>query len=180
MLLVGLLLAGVFYAIFPSLRGAVNEWALGVKNRVESYFPQYDPVRPTSVTATDELPDHPAELAADGFKNTFWVAPDAAAQPTLELEFDRPTDLVRAIVYAGGGEDFQALGRPRQLNLVYFAEDTVIGTADVTLNDTPEPQEVEFGGGDGATRVEIQVMSFNRSVQNPGLALSEIELFERQ
>ncbi|MGH4020319.1 MAG: NADase-type glycan-binding domain-containing protein, partial [Pseudonocardiaceae bacterium] len=177
MLLVALLLAGLLYMIFPQLRGAVNEQALAAKDRVGSLIlPQYVPVRPTSVTATGELPDHPAGAATDGFKNTFWTAPDAAAQPTLVLGFDRPTDLVRAIVHNGGGEDFQALGRAQQLHLVYSTGQT----ADVTLEDTPEPQQVEFGGGDGATSVEIHVVSTYRSVQSPGLALSEIELFERE
>lgn len=177
MLLVALLLAGLLYAIFPQLRSEVNERALAAKDRVESLIlTQYVPVRPTSVTATGELPDHPAGAATDGFKNTFWTAPDAAAEPTLVLGFDRPTDLVRAIVHNGGGEDFQALGRPQQLHLVYSTGQT----ADVTLSDTPEKQEVEFGGGEGATSVEIHVVSTYRSVQSPGLALSEIELFERE
>jgi hypothetical protein len=87
---------------------------------------------------------------------------------------------VRAIVHNGGGEDFQALGRPRELHIVYIAGGTTIGTSDVFLQDTPEQQEVEFGGGDGATRVEIHVVDAYRSVQNPGVALSEIEFFERR
>jgi len=176
-LIVALVLAGLLYAIVPPLRGAVNERALAAKDRVGSLiFTQYVPVRPTSVAATGELPDHPAGAATDGFRNTFWTAPDAAAEPTLVLGFDRPTDLVRAIVHNGGGEDFQALGRPQQLHLVYSTGQT----ADVTLSDTPEQQEVEFDGGSGATSVEIHVVSIYRSVQSPGLALSEIELFERQ
>jgi hypothetical protein len=64
--------------------------------------------------------------------------------------------------------------------MVYFDGEIVSGTFDVTLEDKPDEQEVEFGRGDGATRVEIQVMSFYRSPQSPGLALSEIELFERR
>lgn len=177
MLLVALLLAGLLYAIFPPLRHSVNEQVLGAKRQLESMiFTQYVPVRPTSVTATGELPEHPAAAATDGFTNTFWVAPDAAAQPTLVLSFDRPTRLARAIIRVGGGEDFQALGRPERLHLVYSTG----RTADVTLADTPEPQEVEFVGGDGASTVELHVVSIYRSVQNPGLAVTEIELFERK
>ncbi len=168
MLLVAALLTGLLYAISPSLRGAVNEQVLAARDGVESMFgQQYVAVRPTSVSATGELSDNPAELATDGFSNTFWVAPDGEAEPTLVLGFDRPTDLVRAIVHNGGGEDFQALGRPERLHLVYSADETTIGTSDVVLEDTPDEQTVEFTGGDGATRVEVHVVSFYRSVDSP-------------
>lgn len=180
-LIVALLLLGLLYAVFPSMRSLVNGLVLDGKDKIESMFvQQYVPVRPIQVTATGEVPDHLAPLATDGFSNTFWAAPDAAAQPALVLEFDRPTSLVRAIVHNGGGEDFQALSRPRELHLVYSDGERTIGTSDVLLTDTPDEQQVEFTGGDGATRVEIHVMSVYSSVDSPGLALSEIELFERQ
>jgi hypothetical protein len=164
------------------MRGVVNERVLAGKEWVESAISQNPvAVRPISTVATAQLPDHAAELATDLGNNTFWAAPDAAAQPTLVLQFDRLTRLVRAIVVNGAsGDEFQALGRPRDLHMVYFDGEIVSGTFDVTLEDKPDEQEVEFGRGDGATRVEIQVMSFYRSPQSPGLALSEIELFERR
>ena len=181
-LLVAALLAGLLYAISPSMRGVVNERVLAGKEWVESAISQKPvAVRPTSTAATAQLPDHTAEQATDLGNNTFWAAPDAAAKPKLVLQFDRLTRLVRAIVVNGGsGDEFQALGRPRDLHVVYFDGEIVTGTFDVTLEDKPDKQEVKFGRGDGATRVEIQVMSFYRSPQSPGLALSEIELFERR
>ena len=181
-LLVAALLAGLLYAISPSMRGVVNERVLAGKEWVESAISQKPvAVRPTSTAATAQLPDHTAEQATDLGNNTFWAAPDAAAKPKLVLQFDRLTRLVRAIVVNGGsGDEFQALGRPRDLHVVYFDGEIVTGTFDVTLEDKPDEQEIKFGRGDGATRVEIQVMSFYRSPQSPGLALSEIELFERQ
>ncbi|MGH3928860.1 MAG: NADase-type glycan-binding domain-containing protein [Pseudonocardiaceae bacterium] len=181
-LLVGVLLLALLYAVIPSMRSLVNGAVLGIKNRVEALFvQQYVPVRPTSFSATEEASDHPAELAVDGFKNTFWSAPNAAEEPTLVLGFDSPTRLARAIVWVGGGEDPLALGRPKELHLVYSAGGTTIGTSDVVLQDTPgKEQEVTFSGGDGATSVEIHVVSVYRSVQSPGVALSEIELFERR
>ncbi len=180
-LIVALLLFGLLYAVFPSMRSLVNGLVVSGKDKIESMFvQQYVPVRPIQVTATGEVPGHLAPLASDGFTNTFWAAPDAAGQPSLVLEFDRPTDLVRAIVHNGGGAEFQALGRPRDLHLVYIDGDRTIGASDVLLTDTPEEQQVEFTGGNGATRVEVHVMSVYSSLDNPGLALSEIELFERQ
>ncbi len=180
-LIVALLLFGLLYAVFPSMRSLVNGLVVSGKDKIESMFvQQYVPVRPIQVTATGEVPGHLAPLASDGFTNTFWAAPDAAGQPSLVLEFDRPTDLVRAIVHNGGGAEFQALGRPRDLHLVYIDGERTIGASDVLLTDTPEEQQVEFSGGNGATRVEVHVMSVYSSLDNPGLALSEIELFERQ
>lgn len=180
-LIVALLLFGLLYAVFPSMRSLVNGLVVSGKDKIESMFVQeYVPVRPIQVTATGEVPDHLAPLATDGFTNTFWAAPDAAGQPALVLEFDRPTDLVRAIVHNGGGADFQALGRPRELHLVYIDGERTIGTSDMLLTDTPETQQVEFTGGTGATRIEVHVMSVYSSLDNPGLALSEIELFEKQ
>ncbi|MGH3939602.1 MAG: NADase-type glycan-binding domain-containing protein [Pseudonocardiaceae bacterium] len=181
-LLVGVLLLGLLAIAVPSVRSLVIGGAVGIKNRVEALFvQQYDPVRPTSSSATDEVPDHEAGLAVDGFTNTFWSAADAAAEPTLVLGFDRPTQLVRAIVWVGGGEDPLALGRPKQLHLVYSADGATIGTSDVMLLDTPgKQQEVKFEGGDGATSVEIHVVDVHRSTKSSGVALSEIELFERR
>lgn len=174
-LAIGLLLAGLLYLVAPGLRGWVNEHASSLAGRVQSWIsPQPLPVRPISVTATGELPDHRAGAATDGFSNTFWAAPDAAAEPTLVLDFEQPVGLDRALVQVGGGEDFQGWGRPKELHLVYSN-----GRAeDVTVIDTPGPQKVTLDGGDGVTRVEIHVVSAYRSVQNPGLALSEIELYE--
>jgi hypothetical protein len=182
-LVVAALLAGLLYAISPSMRGLVNEQLRAAKNWVESAISQKPvAVRPTSTGATAQLPDHPAERATDLATNTFWAAPDAAAKPKLVLGFDHQTRVVRAIVVNGGGQgdEFQALGRPHELHLVYFNGDTVTGTFDAALEDKPGKQEIEFGRGDNATRVEIQVMSVYPSPHSPGLALSEIELFERK
>lgn len=183
MLVVALLLAGLLYAVVPGMRSLVNGLVIGAKDRVESIFTSRDvAVRPISTAATAELPGHAAGLATDLGEDTFWAAPDAAARPTLVLGFERPTELTRAIVHNGDGTgDFQALGRPRELNLVYFDQNgTVVGTGNVRLQDTPDEQEVQLGGGDGATRVEMQVISVHPSPDNPGLALSEIELFQRR
>jgi len=182
-LLLAALLAALLYAIFPAMRDLVHGLVLGGKDRVEALFGRQDvEVRPISTTATAALADHPADQATDLAKNTFWSAPDAAARPTLVVVFDHPTQLTRAIVHNGDGAgDFPALGRPHELHLVYFdGSGTVLGATDVTLKDTPNEQQVQLGEGDGATRVEIQVTSVHPAPSAPGLALSEIEFFERQ
>ncbi len=176
-LAIAVLLTGVLYALSPQTRDAVNHVVLGAKDRVQSLIsPRYVPVRPTSAAATAEVPGHPAGAVTDGFTNTFWAAPDATAQPTLVLRFDHPVGLDRAIVRLGGGDDFQAWGRPEKLHLVYSTGRTF----DLTLTDTPDPQDVTLAGGDGVTSVELHVVSVYRSVQSRGLAITEIELFQRQ
>ena len=181
-LLVAVLLAGLLYVIAPSLRGAVNELARGGVDRITSFFGQKDvPVRPISTEATAQVPEHPARHALDRGNNTFWKAPNADAKPKLVLSFDRPTHVERAIVHNGGsGEEFGVLARPRQLHVVYFDGDTTSGVFDVTLEDKPDKQEVAFGRGDTATRVEIQVTDVYRSPDSSDLGLTEIELFGRQ
>lgn len=182
MLFVALLLAGLFYAVFPSMRSLVNGLVIDGKDRVNALIGRKDvAVRPISTTATAELPDHPAGLATDLMTNTFWSAPDAA-RPKLMVVFDHPTRLTRAIVHNGDGTgDFPALDRPRELHLVYFDDsNTVLGASDVTLNDTPSTQEVQLAGSPGATRVEIEVRSVHPAQRDSDLALSEIEFFERQ
>jgi hypothetical protein len=180
-LLVALLLAGLSYALFPSLRGSVNTLVSGGVGRIVSSLGQEPvPVRPIRISANAELPGHPATSATDLDPDRFWAAPAAGAQPTLIVEFEHPTRLVRAIVHNGGGADFQALNRPHDLHLVYFDGTRIIGASDAVLTDVPDQQQVELHDGDGATRVEIQVVSVYSSPQSPGLALSEIEFFERQ
>jgi hypothetical protein len=180
MLVVAALLAALVYAISPAMRNVVNGFVGSLKNRVESAITQ-KPVKivPIGTEATAQLPDHPAAKATDGLVNTYWVALKAADKPSLMLTFDRPTRLVQAIVHNGGGDDPQALGRPAKLHVVFFKADTPIGITDVDLEDTPDEQKVDFTGGDDATRVEIQVVDVHPGTANPGLALSEIELFQR-
>ncbi|HEU0086911.1 MAG TPA: zinc ribbon domain-containing protein [Pseudonocardiaceae bacterium] len=180
-LLVAALLAGLLYAISPSMRGVVHGLVGSLRDRVESVFAQKPvQVHATKTEATAQRPDHPGPMATDGLTNTFWVAPRAADKPMLVVTFDRPTRLVEAIVHNGAaGEQFQALARPAKLHVVFSDGETPIGVADVPLEDKPGVQTVQFGGGDGATRVEIRVVDFYRSEQNPGLALSEIEFFQR-
>ncbi|HEX2299042.1 MAG TPA: zinc ribbon domain-containing protein, partial [Pseudonocardiaceae bacterium] len=111
---------------------------------------------------------------------TFWAAPGGNTQPTLIVEFERPVNLVSAIVHNGGGEAFQALSRPRDLHLSYFDGNRPLGASDVTLTDAPDEQQIDLEGRDGTTRVEVQVLSFYTSPQSPDMALSYLEFFERQ
>ncbi len=171
-----LVVAGVVYGLYAPFRVWVNERVVAAKQGVERLvLPQYDPVSPVEVRATSELPEHPGAMAADGFSNTYWSAPLAGPEPTLVLRFDRAVTLSRAIVRGGANDDFQGLHRPQRLHLVFSTGKT----ADVDLKDNPDPQEVEIANGEGASSVEVHVVSVFRSVKGSDVALTELELFER-
>jgi hypothetical protein len=171
-----LVIAGIAYGMSGQFRGWVNERAIALRHGVEKIiFQQYVPVSPVEIAATTQRPDHPGPLATDGFSNTYWAAPGDGPEPTLILKFDRPVSVSRAIVRNGAAGEFQGQHRAERLHFVFSTG----RTADVVLKDNPDPQEVDIAEGDGATSVEIHVVSLFRSVKGTDLALSEIELFEK-
>ncbi|SDH80695.1 hypothetical protein SAMN05192558_105141 [Actinokineospora alba] len=171
-----LLVAGIVYGVSGQFRGWVNERAFALKHQAEKIiFQQYVPVSPVEVTANSQLPDYPGFAATDGLKNTYWAAPGTGPEPTLVLRFDREVSVSRALVRNGSAEGFQSRHRAERLHFVFNTG----RTADVTLKDHPDPQEIDIANGDGATSVEIHVVSLFRSVKGTDLAVSEIELFQK-
>ncbi|QFZ22272.1 NADase-type glycan-binding domain-containing protein [Saccharothrix syringae] len=172
--LTALLAAVGLYGLAPAVRSAVNTWALDRVHDVKGVFAtDLTPVHPTSVTATAESAGHPALLAADNAKNTFWLAPVEPRPPALVLDFGQEVDLRQAIVRAGDPDDFQAAHRPKKLHLVYPTGRTF----DVELADTPDEQRVKIEGSEGATSVEVHVVEVHRSLRGSEVALAEIEFF---
>jgi len=170
------LVSGVLYGVHLPFRQAVNDQVLTWKRDVEGIFvTRLNPVRPTGVTATVELPDHAANLVGDNAFNTYWAAPVDQGETALVLTFDHPVDLRKAIVRVGIEKEFQSAHRPQKWHLVYSTGKTF----DVDLADTPDPQEVALDGGAGSTSVEIHIVALNRSLQGTDVAISEIEFFER-
>jgi hypothetical protein len=165
------------YALVPPVRDRVNPVAVAVWHKTRSVFsPRYVPVRPATVTASDELPDHPAAAAVDMLTITYWAAPEGAAEPALVVSFEHPVNLRRAIIRNGVGPDFGGHHRARDLHLVLSTGHTV----DVTLSDTPDPQMIDIPGGSGANQVEIQVRSLYRAADGQDVAIAEIEFFEQR
>ncbi|GLZ39464.1 zinc ribbon domain-containing protein [Actinokineospora sp. NBRC 105648] len=170
-----LLVGGIVYGVSGDFRGWVNARAVAAKQGVERMiFPQYTPVSPVQVSATSELPDHPGALAVDGLSNTFWAAPRDGPEPTVVLRYDRPVSLARAIVRTGARDEFQTRHRAEQLHLVFSTG----RTADVTLKDNPDPQQVDIENGAGVEWVEIHVVKVFQSVKGTDVAVTEIELFQ--
>ncbi|WP_440901159.1 zinc ribbon domain-containing protein, partial [Actinosynnema sp.] len=172
-LLVAVLLFGALYWLVDPFRSTVNGTVTGAVEDVRGVFDaKLEPVRPTAVSATAELPDHPAALVADNASNTHWAAP-ADPRPALVLDFGKQVDLAKAIVRSGVGADFQSAHRPQRLHLVYSTG----RTHDVDLADTPDPQEVALANSEGAERVEVHVTGLHRSLSGNDVAISEIEFF---
>jgi hypothetical protein len=165
------------FAFSSPFRDAVKAQAVSVKEKVEDYFDlRIAPVRPVNVSATAETPGHAAALAADNAPNTYWAAPLATQPPVLTLTFDHEVDLRRAIVRIGIGADFQAAQRPKKLHLVYSTGKT----ADIELEDKPDPQTVGITNSKGATKVDVFVSELYPSLNGADVVISEIEWFERK
>lgn len=170
------LLAAILYAAIPSFRGTVNTQAVALKNKVVGLFvTQYTPIHAVRVTATVQDPGHPADLVDDNTIGTYWSAPSNGQEPALVLTFAQPTDLARAIVRSGIGANFQAADRPQTLHLVFSTGKTY----DLHLADTPDPQQVDIANSQGATSVEVHVVSVYHSLHGNHVAIDEIELFQK-
>jgi hypothetical protein len=174
---IALLLGGVLYGVFAPFRGWVNDRAMAVKSEVEGiFFPTYEPVRAAEPPVSPvQLPRFPGTNALDGLTNTFWAAPvGGPREPVLQVTFDREVDLARIIVHNGQQESFKDRHRAQKLHLVFSTGKT----SDVNLQDRPDPQTLDIENGEGATSVEIHVLSTFKAVSGKEVAITEIELFE--
>lgn len=174
-----LLVAGIVYGVYAPFRAWVNDRAMALKADVEGiFFPTYAPVRAGEKPVSPvQVPQFPGELALDGLTNTFWAAPvGGQREPVLVVKFDREVDLARLIVHNGQQDNFKDRHRGQKLHLVFSTGKTT----DVTLQDRPDPQTLEIENGDGASSVEIHVLSTFKSVEGNEVAITEIELFEEE
>jgi hypothetical protein len=172
-----LVLAGVLYGVYAPFRGWVNDKAVAAKTTVEGmFFPTYEPVRAAEAPVSPvQLPRFPGAMALDGLTNTFWAAPvGGPREPVLEVRFGRTVNLARLIVHNGQQENFKDRHRAQKLHLVFSTGKTT----DVVLQDRPDPQTLEVENGEGATSVEIHVMSTFKAVAGKEVSITEIELFE--
>lgn len=171
-----LVVGGVAYGLFTPFRGWVNERAVEAKGTFERiFFPQYAPVSAAEApVASLALPDHPANMAVDGKSNTYWGAPVGGAEINMVVKFDRTVDLAKIIIHNGDGAGFKESARAQKLHLVFSNGKT----ADLNVEDRPDPQTLEVDNGEGVNSVEIHVLSTFKSVSGTNLAISEIEFFE--
>jgi len=165
---------GLVYAAVPAVRGAVHDAVVGLVTSGEQALPtDSSPVRPTRVSATSAVAEHPADAAVDGVTTTFWAA--AATQPALDLTFDRPVVVDRAILRLGGTDQVQAWSRPRTLRVT--SSDG--RTQEVTVADQLDPQTVRLTAEAPITWLRVEVVAMYPSPTNRAVAVTEIELFGR-
>ncbi|WP_328616246.1 hypothetical protein OHS18_05980 [Amycolatopsis sp. NBC_00355] len=172
-----MVLLGLLYGLVLPFRQAVDSRADAAKQSLVGLFTaQYDPVRPVQVIATSEVAGHEGIDATDGFTNTYWAAATTIPDPTLEVTFDHPVDLAKAIIRNGSPDNFQAQDRVRVLHVVYSTGKT----EDITLTDQPDEQNVSFKNGQGITGAEIHLQTPYRAIRGTEVRLSEIEFFVEQ
>jgi hypothetical protein len=177
------LLSGVVYGAYAPFRAWTNDKVIAGKNKVTHLInPKFDPVHPNGVkSTTPPVKGHDAGMAIDGFKNTWWQTATPLAgrdhvEVVLTLRFAGKVDVDKALFTSGAHDNFQSTNRPQKVHLVY---DTG-ATFDLTLTDSPEPQEVNLGNGHGITTLEIHFITFFRSVHSVDVALTEVELFQKE
>lgn len=174
--IVVLLFAGL-YGFSPPFRGNVNTEVVDAKDFVVDRFADRPvPVRQSAISATREQPEHPAGLAMDNDKGTFWAAPTDPKTTALTVQFDHVTNLRRMIIYIGDQKKYLGTQRPQRLTLVFDNGKT----HDISLVDKPDPQEHRISNGDGVRQVQILVAGVFPSTESTDTVISEIELFEKQ
>ncbi|ANZ38870.1 hypothetical protein BBK82_25170 [Lentzea guizhouensis] len=176
-LALAVLLFAALYGFSHPFRSSVNTQVVAAKDVVAGVFVDNPvPVRQSAISATRELPDHPARLAMDNDKGTFWAAQTDPGTTALTIQFDHVTDLRRMIVHIGDPKKYLGSQRPQRLTLVFDTGKT----HDVTLTDVPDPQEHAIRNGDGVRQVQVLVAGVFPSTESTDTAIAEIELFEKQ
>jgi hypothetical protein len=170
-----ILVAGVIYGVYPPFRSAINGEVGAVRNKIVGVADQQlVPEHPVAVTASLASPGHPAKLAADEFKNTYWLAPwSPDNQPTLTLTFSSHVVIKKMIILVGASDNFTAHDRPSVLHMVYSNQES----DDVTLKDTSGQQQFDLRNANGVSNVQIQISDVFAAQAASDVAITEIELF---
>jgi ribosomal protein L40E len=163
------------YLIVPPLHDRVNSTVKSTYSAAHRHFaPTTSYVRPSDAKASSQLSTHPARLAIDLIKETYWAANTSTdKQPWIRLSFGGPVDLDGLLVTSGAGNDYASLARPKQVQLV-FSDKT---TTKLTFKDDPNPVTYDITAH-GVTYVEIHILSTYPSAQSPDVAINEVELFK--
>jgi ribosomal protein L40E len=163
------------YLVVPPLHDRVNSAVGSAYASAHRHFaPTTAYVRPSDAKASSQLSTHPARLAMDLIKETYWAANTSTdKQPWLRLSFGGPVDLDGLLLTTGAGNDYASLARPKQVQLV-FSDKT---TKQLTFKDDPNPITYDISAH-GVTYVEIHILSVYPSAQSPDVAINEVEFFK--
>lgn len=180
---IALVVLGLIYGVYAPFRHWVNDKYTSGKDKVLSIVrPEYDLVTAgpgtTSNEGTPVDAEHPALLATDLFKNTFWVSPPPSAdfRPELDIGLTERVDLAKIIVHNGAAGDFQKFHRPKTLLFIFDNGNTF----EAELKNTPDPQTITIKGGGDVQRFKIAVIDVYESIDGITMALTEIEFFKKR
>lgn len=165
------------YFVIPPLRTSVNGNVTSAYAAAHRHFaPSTSYVRPSDAKASSQLTTHPARLAMDLIKETYWAAnTNTDKQPWLRLSFGGPVDIDGILLTSGAGNDYATLARPKDVQIV-FSDKT---STRLTLKDDPNPITYDVPAH-GVTYVEIHILSVYPSAQSPDVAINEVEFFRIQ
>lgn len=174
----GLVVAvGIFgYVGVPSFHKYIDE-AIGggipgaIDNIRKIVSPTLEPVRPVTVTASEEIKGHEGRLAFDTYTNTDWEA--NGATPSLTITFKTPVDLGAVIVHSGSENSFVDMRRPATLQLT-FSDGT---STTLNLEDVHDLQTFDLSASK-VDSVQIKVVDTNGPTGTP-VVLSELEFFSK-
>lgn len=163
----------VSYAVVPGVQGLVNGFVTDTFEQARRIVaPRLVIERPVAIEATDERPDHGAELLFDRAPGSHWEA--AGDAPAVTVVFDEPIELGAIIVYNGAAQGFVDLRRASVLEVV-FPDGT---SRRLTLEDVHEAQTLDLAGP-ATDRVTVRVADTDGPADAP-VAISELEFFAKR
>ena len=169
--------------MYAPFRNWVNDRWTSAKDEVTSVIhPEFEQVTAGPGTTSNEPvpldPAHPAEMAVDGFKNTYWLTnpPSESFRPELSVQLTETTDLDKIIVHNGASDDFQGFHRPKTLLFIFDNGNEF----EAELENTPDPQTVTIKNGGGVQRFKIAVTDIYESIDGSTMGLTEIEFFTKK
>ncbi|WP_240204405.1 NADase-type glycan-binding domain-containing protein [Streptomyces actuosus] len=136
-------------------------------------------VTPTLVTASAEVPSHPATDTTDGLSNHYWGAPGAGASVTFT--FGEPFRLVDVIVTNGAStspQQYAREARALRMDLEMTSADGTVHHEALSLSDKPGPQTVPTGVDD-VVAVRLVLRSVTGLAPGRHVAVAEVEFFRR-
>jgi hypothetical protein len=170
---------------FAAIRGdVVGRSGDGFDRIRTTLFPRYEPAIPIRFKATESLPGHPARLAFDKNRTSFWAegAPGDGRGQKIVARFDRVVDIARVGFYVGDQskpQDFVNSPVPHRLRLRFFNRSgEVVGREVLFLAQKPDFQRFSVEAKD-VTRAGITIVSVFHSSKGHAAAIAEIEFFEK-
>ncbi|WP_051386379.1 zinc ribbon domain-containing protein [Actinokineospora inagensis] len=169
LVVIALVLLGVL--LYPQINGVYQD----IRDKLATPVA----IGPHTITATAEVPGHPAKAAADGLSNRYWGSPAPGADVTFT--FSQPFRFLAIVIHAGPTAEqdhFTDEARPSAIDLTATASDGTTTAVPISLADQPGPQRTDLGISD-VTKVTLHIRSATGLTPTTHIALGEVEFFRR-